>query len=159
MGGGDALAGVARVDALIRERLGLATTVLDHLPAFAWSINLRGGDNWMSAEDANAALAGLWRGDGLAPESREHLLGRLSTVEPDLGYLTGSIPNAVVAHKNGFFWYSGGYVDNDIAIVRLKDGRDTAFAISFLSDQVPVLYGDVALGRQLITLAVTHFTQ
>jgi len=157
-GSGDALAGVARVDVLIRERLGLVNTVLNHPPAFASSINLRGGDNWLSANDANAALASLWRGDGLTPEWRAYLLERLSTVEPGLGYLTGSIPDAVISHKNGFFWYSGGYVDNDNAIVRPEGRPDDAFAISFLSEEVRVRYADLPLARDLIELAASHFS-
>lgn len=156
-GGGDVLAGIGRVDTLIREELGLSNTVLNHPPAFA-DVNLRGGDNWLSANDANAALASLWRGDDLAPEWRSYLLDRLSTVEPGLNYLTGSVANAVVHHKNGFFWYPGGYVDNDIGIVRLVKGeREIVFAISFLSEEVPTRYGDVALARELIQLAVSHF--
>lgn len=158
VGEGDALAGVARVDELIRERLGLVNTVLNHPPAFASSINLRGGDNWLSANDANAALAALWRGDGLAPEWRTYLLDRLATVEPGLNYLTGSVADAVVHHKNGFFWYPGGYVDNDIGIVRLAAGEgERVFAISFFSEEVRMRYGDVSLARELIQLAVSHF--
>ena len=63
-------------------------------------------------------------------------------------------------HKNGFFWYAGGFVDNDIGIVRLAHGeRETIFAISFLSEGVPTRYGDVALARELIQLTVSHFLE
>jgi hypothetical protein len=159
VGDGDALAGVARVDALIRERLRRPNTVHNHPPADAAQINLRGGDNWLSANDANAALALLWRGDGLTPESRSYLLETLATVEPGLNYLTGSVADAVVHHKNGFFWYPGGYVDNDIGIVRLNTGgRERAFAISFLSEEVRTRYADVRLARELIQLAVEDFS-
>lgn len=159
LGDGDALAGVARVDALIRERFGFVNSVLNHPPGFAAQINLRGGDDWLTANDANAALAALWRGDGLAPQWRAYLLDRLAAVEPGLNYLTGSIPDAVVSHKNGFFPYAAGYVDNDIGIVRLRGpAREVPFAISFLSEQVREEYGDVALARQLIRLATDHFS-
>ena len=54
-------------------------------------------------------------------------------MEPRLNYLTGSVADAVVHHKNGFFWYPGGYVDNDIGIVRLAEGeREIVLAISSL---------------------------
>lgn len=159
LGDGDALAGVARVDALIREELRLPNTILNHPPAFAGAINLRGGDNWLSANDANTALAALWRGEGLTPEWRSYLLDRLAAVEPGLNYLVGSVEGAVVHHKNGFFWYSGGYVDNDIGIVRLLvNDEEVPFAMSFLSEEVRTRYGDLALARELIGLAVDQFS-
>lgn len=160
VGSGDVLAGVARVDTLVRDELKLANTLVNHPPAFASDFNLRGGDNWLSANDANAGLASLWRGDDLAPEWRTYLLERLAAVEPGLNYLTGSVPDAVVHHKNGFFWYAGGYVDNDIGIVRLRRGdREIPFAISFFSEEVRTRYGDVALGQELIRLATAHFSR
>jgi hypothetical protein len=59
-----------------------------------------------------------------------------------------------VSHKNGFFYGSNGYVDNDSGIVRLQRGdTEYAYAVTFLSEQVPSEYGDVTLGQQLGALA------
>jgi beta-lactamase class A len=159
-GDGDALAGVARVDALIRERLGLTDTVIDH-PSLYPEFSLGRGDDWLTATEANEALAALWRGDILTPAWRDYLLSRLATVKPGLNYLTGIVAGsgAIVSHKNGFFEYGEGFVDNDVGIVRFtKGGEEVAFAISFLSEGVPIKYADVVMGQQLVQLAFAFFS-
>jgi beta-lactamase class A len=159
-GDGDALAGVARVDVLVRERLRLTDTVIDHPPLYA-EFSLGRGDDWLTADEANEALAALWRGDLLTPAWRDYLLARLATVKPGLNYLTGILASsgAVVSHKNGFFEYGGGFVDNDLGIVRFtKGGEEIAFAITFLSEGVPTKYADITLGQQLVRLAFAYFS-
>jgi hypothetical protein len=77
-----------------------------------------------------------WQGDLLTPEWRDYLLSRLATVKPGLNYLTGMLASsgAVVSHKNGFFEYDEGFVDNDLGIVRFRrGGHEVEFAITFLS--------------------------
>lgn len=158
VGEGDTLAGVARVDAFIRFQLGLTDTVLDHPPLYA-EVSLGRGDNWLTVNDANRALVALWAGRILTPEWRGYLLSKLATVKPGLNYLTGSIPGAIVSHKNGFLEYGEGFVDNDLGIVRFTKGQEVnAFAISFLSEGVPTKYADVALGQQLVQLAFAYFS-
>jgi hypothetical protein len=119
------------------------------------------GDDWLTANEANEALAALWRGDLLAPAWRDYLLTRFSTVKPGLNYLTGilSSSGAIVSHKNGFFEYGEGFVDNDLGIIRVKKGgEEIAFAISFLSEGVPTKYADITLGQQLVQLAFAYFS-
>jgi hypothetical protein len=156
-GDGDTLAGVTQVDALIRDALRLPDTILDHPPLYG-DISLGRGDNWLTANDANTALVSIWRGSLLTPAWRDYLLRHLATVKPGLNYLTASVAGTSVSHKNGFFAYSGGFVDNDIGIVRFA-GREgeVAFAVSFLSEAVPVKYGDIVLGQQLVRLAYSYF--
>lgn len=157
VGDGDPLAGLARVDRLIQGQLGLTDTVLDHPPLYP-DLSLGRGDNWLTAEDANEALAALWRGAILTPGWRDYLLNRLATVKPGLNYLTGSLSGAVVSHKNGFFEYDEGFVDNDLGIVRFQRGPgEAAFAVTFLSEGVPTKYADVPLGQQLVQLAFAYF--
>jgi hypothetical protein len=85
---------------------------------------------------------------------RDYVLEVLSEVKPGLNYLTAVVPDGTVSHKNGFFIGSNGYVDNDVGIIRLQRGDvEYAYALSFLSEQVPTEYGDVALGQQLGALA------
>jgi beta-lactamase class A len=158
-GGGDIRAGVSRVDALMRE-LGLTDSVLDHPPLYA-EFSLGRGDNWLTANEANEALVALWQGDLLTPAWRDYLLSRLATVKPGLNYLTGILASsgAVVSHKNGFFEYDEGFVDNDLGIVRFRRGeQEIAFAITFLSEGVPTKYADIALGQQLVQLAFAYFS-
>lgn len=158
VGGGDYVAGVRRVGELIAA-LGLASTIIDHPPAYgSYSLGID-TDNWVTAEDANRALAIIWNGDLLEPEWREYLLGHLENVKPGLNYLTASLP-ARVHHKNGFFPYPGGFVDNDAGIVRFTvGGVEYAFAITFLSEEVPVKYGDIPLGQTLAAMAYDFFVQ
>lgn len=156
-GDGDILTGVARVNLLVHDTLGLQNVVLDHPPLFVDS-SLGGGGNYITAIDANKALATLWQSDLLTPEWRDYFLKKLAAVKPGLNYLTASLSNADVSHKNGFFQYSDGFVDNDMGIVRFSQGNETvAFAITFLSEGVKTKYSDVTLGQQLVRSAFAYF--
>ena len=158
IGGGDYVTGVRRVGELIAA-LGLESTIIDHPPGYSeYSLGIN-TDNWVTAEDANRALAIIWNGDLLEPEWREYLLGHLETVKPGLNYLTASLPERV-HHKNGFFPYAGGYVDNDAGIVRFTvGGVEYAFAITFLSEEVPEKYADIPLGQTLAAMTYDFFVQ
>jgi hypothetical protein len=102
----------------------------------------------------NRALAALWTGVVVEGEMRDYLLEVLEGVKPGLNYLTAVVPDGTVSHKYGFFIGSFGYVDYDVGIIRLLRGDvEYAYALSFLSEQVPTEYGDVALGQQLGALA------
>jgi hypothetical protein len=147
--------GVERVAALIKETIGLGDEVLlDHPPAYYEHSLGIDRNNYVTAEAMNRALASLWAGEVLDGEMRDYVLEVLSEVKPGLNYLTAVVPDGTVSHKNGFFIGSNGYVDNDVGIIRLQRGdTEYAYALSFLSEQVPSEYGDVALGQQLGALA------
>ncbi|OGY22099.1 MAG: hypothetical protein A2113_02730 [Candidatus Woykebacteria bacterium GWA1_44_8] len=158
VGGGNALAGVEKVQALITDRLGLDNIILDHPPATEVS---RGVDanNWLTAEDVNKALTKLYWGEVLNPFWRDYLLQKMEGVKPGLQYLLGSTPGGIVSHKNGFFW-SDGWVDNDIGIVRFERGGITyAYAISFFSQHVPSKYDDIPLGQDIMAVAWRYFSE
>jgi hypothetical protein len=152
-GGGDGAEGVRRVEALIRS-LRLDDVLIDHPPAFhEYSLGID-YNNFVTAESMNRALAALWAGEVVEGEMRDYLLEVLGEVKPGLNYLTAVVPEGSVSHKNGFFYGSNGYVDNDSGIVRLQRGdKEYAYAVTFLSQQVPSEYGDVTLGQQLGALA------
>lgn len=155
-GGGDVVAGVQRVSNLIAT-LGLQDTHIDHPPGYGGESLGVDANNWITAVDANRALAALWNGGVLDEPQRTTLLDHLSAVKPGLNYLTSSVPT-LVSHKNGFFPGDTGYVDNDAGIVRFTvDGEERAFAITFLSEEVPVKYDDIPLGQQLTWLAYETF--
>jgi hypothetical protein len=64
------------------------------------------------------------------------------------------VPEGIVSHKNGFLEAHTGFVDNDAGIIRLTRGEDEyAYAMTFLSQEVPSKYGDIGLGQQLSSLA------
>ena len=152
-GGGDGTEGVRRVEALIRS-LELDDVLIDHPPAFHEHSLGIDYNNYVTAESMNHALAALWHGEVVEGDMREYLLEVLGEVKPGLNYLTAVVPEGSVSHKNGFFYGSNGYVDNDSGIVRLQRGdTEYAYAVTFLSEQVPSEYGDVTLGQQLGALA------
>jgi beta-lactamase class A len=152
-GDGDGVEGVRRVQRLIAS-LELDDVLLDHPPAFhEYSLNID-YNNYITAESMNRALAALWAGEIVDDEMRDYLLEVLGVVKPGLNYLTAVVPEGNVSHKNGFFVGSNGYVDNDVGIVQLQRGDEVyAYAVTFLSEQVPSEYGDVVLGQQLGALA------
>jgi hypothetical protein len=156
-GGGDTVAGVAKVGALLRE-LGLEEMLIDHPPAFGqYSLGID-PDNWLTAEAMNRALAALYHGTALSEPWRGRLLEAMTKVKPGLNYLTAYGAGGVVSHKNGFFPYERGFVDNDAGIVRFeRGGTEYAYAITFLSEDVPWKYGDIALGQQLSKMAWAYF--
>lgn len=152
-GEGDGAEGVRRVQGLIAE-LGLEDILIDHPPAFHEHSLGIDFNNYVTAESMNRALAALWAGEVVDGELRDYLLEVLGDVKPGLNYLTAVVPDGTVSHKNGFFIGSNGYVDNDVGIIRLQRGdEEYAYALTFLSQQVPSEYGDVALGQQLGALA------
>jgi beta-lactamase class A len=152
-GDGDGTEGVKRVHSLIAS-LELEEVLIDHPPAFhEYSLGID-YNNYVTAESMNRALAALWSGEIVDGELRDYLFEVLGIVKPGLNYLTAVVPEGTVSHKNGFFVGSNGYVDNDVGIVRLQRVDEVyAYAVSFLSEQVPSEYGDVALGQQLGALA------
>jgi hypothetical protein len=153
LGRGDAVEGVRAVDELIKKVLKLGGVVLDHPPGYSEHSLGVAYNNMVTAEATNRTLAALWHGDLLSKESRAYLLGRLREVKPGLNYLTAALPEGVVGHKNGFFVGDTGYVDNDAGIVVLdRNGTQYAYAVSFLSQEVPWKYGDVELGQRLVRL-------
>lgn len=157
VGGGDSVAGVARVNALLSE-LGMASSQVDHPPAFVHESIGIGQDNLVTARDVNHALAQVYAGTVLNADLTAYLLEAMTHVKPGLNYLTAVIGGpGLVSHKNGFLWTTEGYVDNDTAIVRFGPNLEHAYAITFLSEAVPVKYADIPTGQALVREAWEYF--
>lgn len=157
VGGGSALEGVRSVGQLY-EALGMHSSIIDHPPAFADSLGIN-ANNYLTARDVNGALAALYHGQVLSPARTGYLLEAMTHVKPGLNYLTGALPPpALVGHKNGFFWSSEGYVDNDAAIVRFGQDYEYAYAISFFSEAVPTKYSEITLAQALVFEAWEYFS-
>jgi len=158
VGGGSTVAGVGKVSRLIAS-LGLLNTIIDHPPGYDGDYSLGvNSDNWITATDANKALAQVYWGQVLELPWRDYLLEKMEGVKPGLQYLIGSTPGGIVSHKNGFF-ASSGYIDNDIGIVRFNRGSVTyAYAISFFSQDVPSKYADISLGQDIIEEVWQYFS-
>ncbi len=159
VGGGDVVAGVGRVRQLQREVIGMASTSLDHPPAFPHESLGLSADNLITADDANMALAALYHGELLNEELSAWLVDAMIGVKPGLNYLTAALPSqATVSHKNGFVPLWDGFVDNDVAIVRFGPGLRNAYAVSFFSQAVPVQYADIPLAQTLVRMTWEHFS-
>ncbi len=161
IGNSDALTGVRETRDLIAS-LGLTRTVLDHAPGYYSSGSLANRNNYMTAREANAALAHLWEGEVLTPEWRDYLLDKMGNIKPGLNYLTAYGIGGAASHKNGFFPAASGdwWVDNDIGIVRFeRSGQTHAYAISFFSQRVPVKYGSLGLFQPISQLVWEYFDE
>lgn len=158
-GGGDVLAGVRAVNGLLEE-LGMTSSQVDHPPAFPHESLGLDPDNWLTARDVNRGLAAFYAGEVLSTELTSYLIEAMTQVKLGLNYLTAIVAGpAVVSHKNGFVWVPEGYVDNDAAIVRFGPNLEYAYAITFLSEAVPVKYADIPTGQGLVLETWEHFRE
>jgi beta-lactamase class A len=159
VGGGDAVQGVRVVAALLAS-LGMHSSSVDHPPAYPSDSIGVGPNNLVTARDVNGALARIYGGSVLSPQSTAYLIEAMTHVKPGLNYLTAVVPApAVVSHKNGFFWDAEGWIDNDASIVRFGPSLEYAYALTFLSEAVPTLYADIPLAQELVLEAWRHFDE
>jgi hypothetical protein len=148
---------VRAVNALLQE-LGMTSSRVDHPPAFPHESIGIDADNWLTARDVNRGLAAFYAGEVLSAELTSYLIEAMTQVKPGLNYLTAIIAGpAVVSHKNGFVWVPEGYVDNDAAVVRFGPSLEYAYAITFLSEGVPVKYADIPTGQALVIETWEYF--
>ena len=163
-GGGDSLAGLWKVNDLLRNTLKLRTAVYDHPPAND-TATLKPGEwqeNTISPLDFNRALTMLYRGQVVSPAWTGYLIDKMSSVSPGLNHLIQAgvaDPTAIVAHKNGYIDYIPYYVDNDIGLVIFnRGGKQYAYAITFWSQDNPWVLSDAPLGQTVSRLAWEHFS-
>lgn len=158
LGDGDLYYGMERVEAFMYDTLGLYDAVLDHPPGYEWDTRGLDSNNWITADTMTMALTMLYHGEVLAEPWREYLLERMTEVQPGLNYLLATLPpSALVAHKNGWFDYDEGLVENDTAIIRFDaEGRSRAYAITYLSDS-PNTWQSIQLGQAVTNAVYAYF--
>lgn len=157
-GGNDVYGGVVKVGRLMNEKLGMTGTLIDHPPGYPWETLGRDPNNWISSNDTNRGLLALWGGGFLHDPYRVYLLDAMIEVMPSLNYLLAYNPQGRVSHKNGWLFEDGGWVDNDAGIVRFtKNGREYAYAFTFMSQDVARFKAEVPLGQQLARIAWEWF--
>jgi len=159
LGDGDGWAGTQAVADYIKTLELGGGVIWDHPPLYGgYSLEVD-DNNWVTAAAMNRALEKLWFGEALPEPWRTYLLDKLEAVSPGLNYLIASVP-ARVSHKNGFFWSTEGYVDNDAGIVRVlgPSGTEYAYAATFLSEGVAVKYADIPLAQELMRTTHAYFT-
>lgn len=162
-GSGDLYRGIDKVNNLLAS-LGLQSgtnpALFDHPPAYPHESRFGRNNNVITANQTNQALAKLYKGEILSPEWRDYFLKKLTRVKPGLNYLipAGVSGPAQVSHKNGFFWDTTGWVDNDIGIVIFeRNGKQFAYAISLFMEQVPRKYADIPFGQKISRLIWEYF--
>jgi hypothetical protein len=162
-GGGDTLAGIWKVNDLLRNDLKLQTALYDHPPANdTFTLNAgRWQENTISPLDFNRALTQFYRGEVVNGAWTAYLIDKMSSVSPGLNHLIAAgvgDPNALVAHKNGYIDYIPYYVDNDIGMVLFnRGGKQYAYAITFWSQDNPWVLSDAPLGAALSRIVWEYF--
>jgi beta-lactamase class A len=159
VGDGDLFTGLDRVSQLVDETVGPGRAILDHPPGFEWDSLGIDANNYVTAAAMNEGLASLYRGDLLPEPWGSYLLDVMANVDPGLDYLLADLPDGVlVSHKNGWFAYDDGSVENDTAIIRYDlDGIPRAYVITFLSD-APESWNAILLAQSVTRLVYTAFT-
>lgn len=155
---GDLITALEDANSLMQS-LGMTSSFLDHPPAYPHE-TLDRVSNYFTANDVNRALKALWDGQVVSIPWRDYLLDKMVGVKPGLQYLIpAGVGDATVSHKNGFFAFRGGWIDNDAGIVTFNRGGQTyAYAITFLSQDVATKYANVPLGQMVSSLAWQHLS-
>jgi hypothetical protein len=149
-------AGVARGQELMRS-WGMVASEFNQVPFFPLQSRL----NRLTALETNMVLTKLYRGQLFEPEWTQYTLARLRNIAPYLNYiLPGQLPkSATVAHKIGYFWDRDGWVNNDVGIVTFvgADGKEKAYAISYLSQKGRTEYTGYSFGARLSGMVWDYF--
>jgi beta-lactamase class A len=106
--------------------------------------------NWGTPNEAVRWLAALQQGKGLAPASRDLLLGWMRTTTTFPTRLKGRLPAGTeVAHKTGSSGSSNGLAaaTNDIGLITLPDGRYLAVAVFLTDSKADEAARDAAIAR------------
>jgi hypothetical protein len=98
-------------------------------------------NNLLTALETNMVLTKLYRGQLFNSEWTGYALGVMRNIKPGLNYILPGLlpPQATVAHKIGYYADSDGWVVADAGIVTFAgtDGRQRAYAITYLSQKAP----------------------
>jgi hypothetical protein len=148
--------GVQRARELM-QAWGLEVSLFDHVPYYGDGTQ----NNLLTALEANLILAKLYRGELFLPDWTEYVLERLRDIQPYLNYmLPKRLPaSATVAHKIGYYWDHGGWVNNDAGIVTFmgNDHQERAYVITYLSQQARTEYNGYSFGAYLSAIVWDYF--
>ena len=153
---GSAQAGVGRAQEMMTS-WGMKASHFYQLPYYPVGPQM----NSLTALEVNMVLTKLYRGQLFDPEWTQYTLARLRNIAPYLNYiLPGQLPeSATVAHKIGYFWDRDGWVNNDVGIVTFTgaDGKEKAYAISYLSQKGRTEYTGYSFGARLSGIVWDYF--
>ena len=150
------LDGVARAQEMMRS-WGMVSSEFHQVPYYPTGT----GINRLTALEVNMVLAKLYRGQLFDPEWTAYTLARLRENNAGLNYiLPGQLPwYATVAHKIGYYWDGDGWVNNDVGVVTFTggDGKEKAYAITYLSQKARTEYTGYSFGARLSRIAWDWF--
>ena len=134
-GDGSIAAGIARINGFM-QALGMTDSIVTHPPGYPGDDYGYGlGDNVVTTNDLNRALAKLWHGEaGLSKSATDYVLWSMTlSIEGQSYSLGGGIPSSVTLyHKIGLL-YEPWSTWNDFGIfVFEREGQQVAYAISYL---------------------------
>lgn len=162
-GGGSLWNGLVKIDRLIREQFGLATTVYDHVPGYYREASLYRSHDLTTARDIDSTLARLYRGELFSKPWTDYTLNKLSEINANLNNVIPSLlpkDGVRVAHKIGFVGHSGLSVYNDAGIVMVqRNGSQYAYTVTFLSQRNAFYWAAPALGARLSRLVFDAMEQ
>lgn len=160
-GGGSLAAGVTKVHRYMHGKLGLVNSLYDHAPEYWREFSLYDRDNVVTANEANATLARLYRGQLFSPSYTSYALAKLTQISPRLNNVIPALlpsEGVKVAHKIGFIHHSGYSTYNDIGLVMIERGRGrVAYAFSFLSEANSNYWAAPKLGARLSRMVFDYF--
>jgi beta-lactamase class A len=139
VGNGDIGAGLQRIHGIMQS-LGMYDSIMRHPPDFPGDYGLGDGENFLTADDMNRALAKIYLGQsGLTQWERDYVLWSMTLAIPGQQYsLGGPLPDGTVLyHKIGLI-YAPYNTWNDAGIVVFaRHGQQYAYAISYLGSWGP----------------------
>jgi len=150
--------GARRADELMQS-WGMKDSSYGYVPGYP-------GQDWrpniLTARETNMILAKLYRGELFSPEWTAYAIDRLLDIKPGLNYVLPLFlpPQVRVAHKIGYYQGWNGWVYNDVGIVMMvQGGEQIAYAISYLSQEMPSEYAGYISGAELSKTVYDWFDQ
>jgi YVTN family beta-propeller protein len=150
--------GVRRANELMRS-WGMKDSLFAHVPGYPegdWRSNI------LTARETNMILVKLYRGELFSAEWTAYAIDRLLDIKPGLNYVLPLFlpPGVRVAHKIGYYQDSDGWVYNDVGIVMMvRDDKQIAYVISYLSQAMPSEYEGYIAGAELSKIVYDWFAQ
>jgi len=136
---------------------GMTASLFDHVPYYGNGTQ----NNLLTALETNLALTKLYRGELFDSQWTQYTLARLREIKPTLNYiLPAQLPSAAtVAHKIGYYADLDGWVVADAGLVTFvgRDGKQKAYAVTYLSQTAPSQYAGYSFGARLSRISWDWF--
>ncbi len=157
-GSGDIGAGIRRVNALMNS-LGATNSLLAHPPGYPdEDYGYGSASNVLTTDDLNLILTKLYRRQALSPSATDYVLWSM-TIAPDWmdQSLGAPLPSGTrLYHKIGQLYQPENTWNDAGLVVFTRNGRDYAYAISYLGSYGPS-WQDAYAHAQSVSAAAWHY--